>query len=147
MRPDSHPYTEDYDYLSDSDLEDGSHSGKEEEELQDHSGSSQPGLDDEGTSQTITPDNTLSCPSPFETTEVQDCDRSSRFPLDFTALVSSDHSDGLSRMGRVAIIRDIGATTYVRHRLVPIGSLVLLTVPASRRHCISFTRARSPLPR
>ena len=81
--PDSNPYTEDYDYLSDSDLEDGSHSGEEEEELQDDSGSSQPGLGDEGATQTTTPDNPSSCQSLVEITEVQDCDRSSRFPLDF----------------------------------------------------------------
>ena len=85
---DSHPYTEDYDYLSDSDLEDGSsHSGEEEEELQDNSsGSGKKGLDGAGDSQapqTITPNNPSSCPSSVETTEVQNGDRYSGFSLRF----------------------------------------------------------------
>jgi hypothetical protein len=78
---DSLPYTDDYDYLSDSDLEDeSSHSGKEEEELQDVSGGGmRQGLDGGGDSQspqTITSNNPSSCPSSVETTEVRNGDRS-----------------------------------------------------------------------
>ena len=52
--------TEDYDYLSDSDLEDGSsHSGE--------------------APQIITPNNPSLCQSPVKTTENQNGDRSSRF--------------------------------------------------------------------
>ena len=66
----------------------------------------------------------------------------------FTTSIDSDHSvsNDLSRMGRVAIIRDVGAVTYVRYCLVPISSRTLLAIAVSRRRCISYTLARSPLP-
>ena len=46
------------------------------------------------------------------------------FPCVFAALANSDHSagDDLLRMGRVAIIRDIGAATCVYHLIVTISS-------------------------
>ena len=66
----------------------------------------------------------------------------------FTYSINSDHSvgDDLSRTGRVAIIRDVGAVTYVRYFLVLISSRTLLAIAVSRRRCISYTPARSPLP-
>ena len=76
---DSDPYTEDYDYLSDSDLGD-------EEGLQDDSGSWQQGLDGAGDSeapQAIILNNPPSRPLLVETTEVQNDDRSSYFSSDF----------------------------------------------------------------
>ena len=67
----------------------------------------------------------------------------------FTTSIDSDHSvsNDLSRMGRVAIIRDVGAVTYVRHCLVPISSRTLLAIAVSRRRCISYTLARSQIGR
>ena len=84
---DSDPYTEDYDYLSDSDLEDGSsHSKEDEEGLQDGRGSWQQGLDGAGdpeSPQATAPNNPPSRPLLVETTEVQNNDRSSCFSSDF----------------------------------------------------------------
>ena len=84
--PDSDPYIEDYDYLSDSDLEDGSSHSEDEEGLQDGSGSWQQGLDgarDPESPQAIVPNNPPSRPLLVETTEVQNNDRSSCFSSDF----------------------------------------------------------------
>ena len=70
------------------------------------------------------------------------------FLSDCTGLVNSDHSagDDLLRMGRVAIMRDIGAATCVYHLIIKISSRTLRAIAVSRRHYISCTRARSPLP-
>ena len=84
---DSNPYTEDYDYLSDSDLEDASScSGDDEEEPQgDDNKSSQRGPDNTGHTRklrTDTPNDRPSSPSSDDKTEAQSDDRSSCFPLD-----------------------------------------------------------------
>ena len=85
---DSNPYTEDYEYLSDSDLEDGSScSDDDEEEPQgDDSKSSQQEPDNTGHTRTFRPD-TLndppSSPSSDDKTEGQSDDRSSCFLFDF----------------------------------------------------------------
>ncbi|KAF9650016.1 hypothetical protein BDM02DRAFT_1689999 [Thelephora ganbajun] len=69
--PDSHPYTEDYDYLSDSDLEDTSSCFEEsEEEPHEDSDDNSPRLEDAPdpqTSQTTTSDNPPPHPSSAET--------------------------------------------------------------------------------
>ena len=75
--PDSHPYTEEYDYLSDSDLEDRSSWSDEEDEEPSNRDSQQRHEDtsDQGTSRTIIPDKPLPDPSSVEISEVQNNDR------------------------------------------------------------------------
>ena len=76
--PDSHPCTEEYDYLSDSDLEDGSSwSDEEDEELSEADCDPQQmyrDASDQGTSQNVIPGNTLSRPSSVGTSEAQNND-------------------------------------------------------------------------
>jgi hypothetical protein len=131
---DSHPYTEYYDYLSDSDLEDGSSCSDEEDEepREDDDDSSQKkpeGAPDPQTSQTIVSDGPPPHPSSTETSEAQNNDRSTSFPVDrFRILVNPSHrlNDDLQRTGKVAIIRDMGAVTCVQHSPSPTDSHILL---------------------
>ncbi|KAF9650003.1 hypothetical protein BDM02DRAFT_1689338 [Thelephora ganbajun] len=98
---DSHPYTEDYDHLSDSDLEDASSCFEEnEEEPREDSNDNSPRLEDAldpQTSQTTTSDNPPPHPSSAETSEAQTNHRV---------------NDNLIRAGKVAIIRDVAAVTF-----------------------------------
>ena len=122
---DSHPYTDDYDYLSDSDLEDESPCFEEGPQEEDGDGDchSQQRFEhtpDPKTSQTIVHDN----PSPNlpldEMSETQQNDRSTSSPVgDSSILVDSTHrsNDDPTRMGKVAIIRDMGAVTCVEYSL------------------------------
>lgn len=122
----SHAHTEDYDYLSDSDLEDGSFSeGGEEEHQEDGNGGSQQEFKQAETTGTITPDGQLACPSSAGTTEVQRIGRSSYLPRQIYAIfANSNRSDGKcdSRMGKIAIIPDVAAVTCVWYDLIPTES-------------------------
>ena len=75
--PDSRPYTEEYDYLSDSDLEDGSSwSDEEDEEPSGHDSQRRhEDTSDQGTSQTVIPDKLLPHPSSVDISEVRNNDR------------------------------------------------------------------------
>ncbi|KAF9650014.1 hypothetical protein BDM02DRAFT_1689797 [Thelephora ganbajun] len=96
---DSHPYTEYYDYLSDSDLEDDPSCFEEEEE--ESAGDDSPGLlhgphdSDSQVPPTVTSEH-LPHPSP-DVGEVQNHD---------------EPANGLARIGKVAIIRDMAAVTF-----------------------------------
>jgi hypothetical protein len=83
--PDSNPYNDDYDYMSDSDLED-------EEE---------PHPNSRDTQALQTETDSSNRPSP----------RLNR-PLPPRPSSTTDNNN-LSRMGKVAVIRDMGAVTYV----------------------------------
>ena len=85
--PDSHPYTEDYDYFSDSDLEDGpSCSRKDEEEpREDNSGNPQRevvNVPDSQNPETVTPNTPPPCPPSDKAIEAQNDTRFFHFPLD-----------------------------------------------------------------
>jgi len=101
----SHPYTDHYDYLSDSDLEDEEPLKGERDSQERLEGASKP-----ETSQTIVSD----LPSPVETSEASNSRRSTPLTSDCPP-VYTDHrsNDNLTRMGKVAIIRDMGAVTCV----------------------------------
>lgn len=77
--PNSNPYTEDYDYLSDSDLEDESSCSDEgDEDLPGTDCDSQQRCEDtpnQKASQTVIPDESLPHPSSVEITEAQNHDR------------------------------------------------------------------------
>ena len=85
--PDSHPYTEDYDYFSDSDLEDEPYcSGKDEEEPhEDNSGNLQQEVSNGPNTQnpeTVTPNTLPPRPPSDKAIEVQNDTRFFRFPQD-----------------------------------------------------------------
>ncbi|KAF9779859.1 hypothetical protein BJ322DRAFT_1113175 [Thelephora terrestris] len=109
---DSHPYTEDYDYLSDSDLEDGSSClGEDPEEADDVN--SQQILENAEVAQPAV-SNSLP-PAPLELNKAQDHNRSTPLPVRcFSTFVNLGHSasDDPPRMGKVAIVRDTGAVTF-----------------------------------
>jgi len=118
---DSHPYTDDYDYLSDSDLEDGHSCSEEEEEeegLPEDDGSQLPSsLQDSESQMPLTPPSE-DLPRPAaDVIEVQNYDKSPQCPLGRPLSPAGSHrrpDNHLTRMGKVAIIRDMGAVTYVR---------------------------------
>lgn len=83
--PDSHSYTEDYDYMSDSDLEDEPFS--EEGEAEPNEGGSGPTQGPENAKDTKSPQTDVSnsppsCPSSVEAIGAQDDKRSPPSPLD-----------------------------------------------------------------
>jgi len=129
---DSHPYTDDYDYLSDSDLEDEPPCSGGEGSQEDGDGDSQQRLEHTSNPQTpqiIVPDNPPSSPSLDEISEAQQNDRSTLFPVgDSDILIESTHrsNDKPTRTGKVAIIRDMGAVTCVEYSLFLTNSPVLL---------------------
>ena len=129
---DSHPYTDDYDYLSDSDLEDESPCSEGEGPQEDDDSDSQQRLEytpDQKTSQTIVPDNPPPSLSLDEISETQQNDRSTSFPVgDSDIFIYSTHrsNDEPTRTGKVAIIRDMGAVTCVEYSLFLTDSPVLL---------------------
>lgn len=97
---DALPYTDNYDYLSDDDLEDGSFSGEDGEKPQgDDSGNPRRGFQDAEvvTVQAILSNSLLSCPSSVQVTEGQ--------------------NDKTPRMCKVVIIRDVAALTCVQNGL------------------------------
>ena len=109
---DSRPFTEDYDYLSDSDLEDEfSCSGEE------HDRNSRKGLEDAPdpkASQTL--DNPPPNLSLVEVGGTQNNERSTSFPGGLSHIfVNSNHrpNDNPARTGKVVIIPDVGAVTCV----------------------------------
>ena len=112
--PDSHPYTYHYEYLSDSDLEDGT-SGSEEEDEEDDRDSQQSleYVPNQESSRTIISDDPSPCLLSVETSEAKNIERSTPLPIEHFRILNSDHrSNGnLTRMGKVAIIRDMGAVT------------------------------------
>lgn len=114
---DSRPHAEDYDYLSDSDLEDAC--GDEEEPQEYDDGNSQQRLESAEVMQAHQPVVSHSWPpgpSSAETIEPQNDNRSTPFPIRyFFTFVNPGHSanDNLPRTGKVAIVRDVGAITYV----------------------------------
>jgi hypothetical protein len=91
---DSNPYTEHYDYLSDSDLEDESSCSEEEDD--------EPSEDDRNSRQSV--ENAPDPKSPK--TPVSDPPPPRRMSAE-----TSRRNDNLTRMGKVAIIRDMGAAT------------------------------------
>ena len=116
--PNSNPYAEHYDYLSDSDLEDeSSWSEEEDEESLEGEHSSQEGLGDASGSEkprTVASD----LPSQGETSEAQNGHRSTPFVIDCSPTYTNHRPNGnLPRTGKVAIIRDMGAVTCVRYGL------------------------------
>ena len=129
---DSHPYTDDYDYLSDSDLEDEPPCSEGEGPQEDGDGDSQQRLEHTSnpqTSQTIVPDNPSPSPSLDEISEAQQNDRLTLFPVgDSDILIESTHrsNDEPTRTGKVAIIRDMGAVTCVEYSLFLTNSPILL---------------------
>ena len=97
---DTLPYSENYDYLSDNDLEDDFCSGEDEEEPRgDDSGGPQCGFQDAEliTAQTTVSNSPLTCLSSVEITEGQ--------------------GDDTSRMGKVIVIQDVAALTCVQNDL------------------------------
>ena len=114
-----HHFTEDYDYLSDSDLEDGSCSSEELEyveapENDDPELSSSPQDSDSQVPSTTTlnhPPQQLA-----DISEVQNDERSAPISLGPPTIPDNLHSrpdNGSPRMRKVAIIRDMAAVTYV----------------------------------
>ncbi|KAF9779861.1 hypothetical protein BJ322DRAFT_346991 [Thelephora terrestris] len=111
---DSHPYTEDYDYLSDSDLEEGSSClGEDEGEPQEaEDDNSHQILENAEVTQPAVSDSPPPAPLIIE---AQGDNRS--IPLlvrCFSTFVNLGHSasDDPPRMGKVAIVRDTGAVTF-----------------------------------
>ena len=112
----SHPYADEYDYMSDSDLEDGCSSSGEDEELHENCGSQNENRED--TLPTNVPTSPPPPPSPVEANEEAQNDKKSfHFPFDIRPLANTIYSpdNKYSRMGKVAIIRDMGAVTYVQY--------------------------------
>lgn len=111
---DSHPYTDHYDYLSDSDLEDETHCPEEEDGEYDRNSQQSPAYapDQESSRITISDDSSPCLPS-VETSEAKNNERSTPLPIEcFRSLNSNRRPSGdLARMGKVAIIRDMGAVT------------------------------------
>ena len=147
---DSHLYTEDYDYLSDSDLEDeSSHSEGDEEPPETRHNSRQSPKDgpaaDPRTPETVVPDPLPRHPSSVEICEARTNDRSTSFTVGYSCILVNfcRRSDGcLARMGKVAIIRDMGAVTCAQYDFrQPIPAPYFL-VSASRRCYISCTPTR-----
>ena len=123
---DSDPYSEHYDYQSDSDLEDGSSfSEEEEEEPLEGRRDSQQRLEDAPdleTSQIVA----SNLPLPVETSEAHNGHRSTPFIINcFPIYTDRRPNNNLPRTGKVAVIRDMGAITCVRHglpqRFLPAG--------------------------
>ena len=87
----SHPYTEDYDYLSDSDLEDGFYFSGENEESRDIGGSSQQRLKNEEDAETIgvvAADTPPSSPSPLGTSDTRNNNRSFLLPTGYFMILA-----------------------------------------------------------
>ncbi|KAF9642810.1 hypothetical protein BDM02DRAFT_3273313 [Thelephora ganbajun] len=112
---DSHPYTEYYDYLSDSDLEDDS-----EEEEEESSGDDNPGLpqgphDSDLQAPLATTSENLPRPSP-DVGEVRNDDELILNPLNYSTSSANLHHrrlvGSLVRMGKVSIIHDMAAVTF-----------------------------------
>jgi hypothetical protein len=107
--------TEYYDHWSSSDLKAGSEA--EGEEPAEEDGYEPPPGPEDSPDPTAVPQHPSPRPSLVDTDEVQGPDRSaSVLSIVSASLVNSDYrpDDNATRMGKVAIIRDIGAVTYVR---------------------------------
>lgn len=143
----SDPYAEHYDYLSDSDLED-EYSCSEEEDRGEES------LEDDRVSQQRlegTPGSTTSQivvsgpPSSAEANAAQNNDRSISFATEYCPIFSDSNcspNHDPTRMGKVAVIHDIGAVTCVQYspRQLILAPYKLI---ADLRPCyISYTLAR-----
>jgi hypothetical protein len=112
---DSDPYAERYDYWSDSDLEDESEA-EDEDPAEEDGCEPQPSPKDSPDPTTV-PEHPSPRPSLIDTNEAQDADRSaSSSSLVPASLVNFNHrpDDNVTRAGKVAIVRDIGAITLVR---------------------------------
>ena len=136
----SNPYADQYDYLSDSDLEDESlcSEGEGEEPFEEAL--------DPTTSHTVASD----LQSSVETREAQNNDRLISFTIErFPIFSNPSHrpDDNPTRMGKFAIIRDMGAVTCVRYSLRQLILAPYGLVAALRRCYISYTLARLSLPR
>ena len=118
------PYTEVYDYLSDSDLEDEGSCSEEEyieapesDNPESSSPSSQAQVQDPDLHEPSTaPSEHPPQPSP-ETVEAEDDDRLASIslgPPTVLANLNSRVENGSPRMGKVAIIRDMAAVSYVK---------------------------------
>ena len=115
---DSHPYTEDYDYLSDSDLEDGSSCSEEEyAEAQENDDPGLPSSPRDSGSQVPLKTPLDHPPQPSaDVRKAQNDERSVPISLNRPTFPDDLHSrpdDGSPRIGKVAIIRDMAAATYV----------------------------------
>ena len=141
---DSDPYAEHYEYLSDSDLEDGSSysSGEDEEPLEGERDSQRVSEDvsDTEMSQTDVPD----LPSLVEMSGAQNGHKSTRLPLNVPHSNETNHrlNNNLTRTGKVAIIRDMGAVTCVRYCLSQPILPPYLRVADLRQCYVSYTLAR-----
>ena len=112
---DSDPYTDHYDYLSDSDLEDGAFCSEEEyaEAPESDVPSSSRDLDSQVLS-TTPPDHPPQLSTEAE--KVQNDDRLALTSLGLSNVSDNLHfrpDNGSPRMGKVAVIRDMAAVTYV----------------------------------
>ena len=117
---DSHPHTDYYDYLSDSDLEDEYSSSEEEYEEPSESDPELPRSPQDSDSQAPPTTECPPHPSP-DLTEVQSDHRLVLKPFEPTDIQTDLHrrpDNGLLRMGKVAVIRDMAAVTCVK--LLPI---------------------------
>lgn len=125
---DSVPYTECYDYMSDSDLEDEFSCFEEDEEKPDRSGGTgEPTRGDEPEPLQGLPDSdsqalpTTTPESLFQTSQklrgVKDIHRLAPIPLNSPTILANfgcRPNNGSVRLGKVAIIRDMAAVTYAK---------------------------------
>jgi len=129
---DSHPHTEHYDYLSDSDLEDDCSEEEDGEPPEGDGRNLQRGLEDapdSQSSQTIVLDNPLIRPSSVEAREAQDDNRSAPLIAEHLYILTNPNhrpNDNLTRMGKVAIIHDVAAVTCAQCSFSPTDSRTLL---------------------
>lgn len=139
----SRPHVEDYEYLSDSDLEDVWSFSEDEEEP--HAGGCGPNKNQDNThAQTLPADALNRPPLPSSSVgasgEPQNDMNPSHCLFDIRHLTRPIRSpdNESSRMGKVAVIRDIGAITYVHYGPTNSGFRVSLTIGRSFEAMLYF---------